>query len=71
MDWSRRLHWDATYALARALIAAHPDVDVEHVSLEMVYRWVLELPEFDDDPALGHEAILLSILQEWYEEVSA
>lgn len=71
MDWSHRLHWDSTYALALALIAAHPEADVEQMSLETVYRWVLELPEFDDDPALGDEAILLSILQEWYEEVSA
>lgn len=68
---SNRLYWDGTYALARALIDAHPDADVEHVSLEMVCRWVLELPEFDDDPALVNEAILLSIVQEWYEEVSA
>ncbi|MBL8147287.1 MAG: Fe-S cluster assembly protein IscX [Anaerolineae bacterium] len=71
MDWSHRLHWDATYEVALALIAAHPDTNVEQVSLETIYRWVLELPEFDDDPALGSEAILLSILQEWYEEVSA
>jgi FeS assembly protein IscX len=71
MDWSRRLHWDATYELVLALMDAHPDADVEHVSLEQLFRWVLELPEFDDDPALGEEAILLSILQEWYEEVSA
>ncbi len=71
MDWTPRLHWDATYELALALIAAHPDADVEQVSLETVYRWVLELPGFEDDPALGDESILLGIVQEWYEEVSA
>ncbi|MFN8379089.1 MAG: Fe-S cluster assembly protein IscX [Anaerolineae bacterium] len=71
MGWSHRLHWDATFEIALALIAAHPDADLEQVSLDMLYRWVLELPEFDDDPVLGNESILLSILQEWYEEVSA
>jgi FeS assembly protein IscX len=70
-EWSPRLHWDATCEVARALIAAHPNVDVEQVGLEQLCRWVLELPGFDDDPALVNEAILLSILQEWYEEVSA
>ncbi len=52
-------------------MAAHPDVDVEQVSLGQLYRWVLDLPGFEDDPALVNEGILLSILQEWYEEVSA
>lgn len=70
-EWSHHLHWDAVYELALALIDAHPDADVEQVGLEQVYRWVIELPDFGDDPALVNEAILLSILQEWYEEVSA
>lgn len=70
-NWSKRLHWDASYEVALALIAVHPDADVEQVSLGQLHRWVLELPEFEDDPALMNEGILLAILQEWYEEVSA
>lgn len=35
----------------------------------MIYHWTLELPGFDDDPALANDGILEAIYQEWYEEV--
>jgi FeS assembly protein IscX len=60
-----------SYAIALALIEAHPDADVETVGLHQVYRWVLALPEFDDDPALANEGILNGILREWYEEIGS
>lgn len=63
------LNWDATYAIALALNRRFPEVDLEQVSLGMIYRWTLELPEFEDDPALANDAILTAIYQEWYEEV--
>jgi len=63
------LIWDGTYAIARALKAAHPDVDLEDVSLGMIEAWTLELPNFEDDPALANEAILMRIYQDWFEEI--
>ncbi len=65
-----RLTWDSPYAIALALIEHHPDVDLEQVSLNMVYAWTLALPAFDDEPALANDAILAAIYQEWYEEVN-
>lgn len=64
------LTWDDSYAIARALIAKHPQVDPENVSLSMVYRWTIELPEFNDDIELANDAILTYIHQEWFEEVN-
>lgn len=65
-----RLTWDDSYAIAKALIAHFPDVNLYEVSLEMIYRWSISLPGFDDDPALVNDAILAAIYQEWFEEVN-
>lgn len=65
------LSWEDSYAIALALIAHHPGVLLENVSLEMVYRWTLELPEFEDDHELANDSILTAIYQEWFEEVNS
>ena len=62
------LYWDSSYAIARRLIAAHPDVELSTVTLNMVYDWVLALPDFVDDPQLVNDDLLQAICQEWYEE---
>jgi len=62
--------WDDSYAIARALREQHPGVDLENVSLGMIYRWTLALPDFEDDPALANDAILTAIVQEWLEEAN-
>ena len=64
------LSWDDSYAIARALIRAHPGANLEEVSLRMIYDWTLALPEFRDDPELANDPILSSIYQEWFEEVN-
>ncbi len=64
------LTWDASYAIARALRARYPALDLEHVSLEMILQWTLDLPDFVDDPEIANDAILMSIYQEWYEEIN-
>ena len=64
------LTWDDSYAIALALREQHPQIDLETVSLEMIYRWTLALPEFDDDPALANDDILEAIVQEWLEEAN-
>lgn len=65
------LTWESSYATALALKARFPQVDLEQVSLGMIYRWVIELPDFDDDPALANDSILMAIYQDWYEEANA
>ena len=62
------LNWEATYAIAKMLHTQYPGVNLEDVSLEMIYNWTLALPGFEDDPDLVNDSILMAIYQEWYEE---
>lgn len=64
------LTWDDSYAIARVLIQKFPDVDLEEVSLSMIFRWTVSLPGFQDDPQLANDAILAAIYQEWFEEAN-
>ena len=64
------LGWEASYAIAMALRKGHAEAKIEEVSLRQVYDWTLELDDFEDDPALCNDAILSSIYQEWYEELT-
>jgi FeS assembly protein IscX len=61
------LCWDATYATASALRDRYPDVELEEVSIELIYKLVMDLPNFEDDAELVTDAILLDIYREWYE----
>jgi len=62
------LHWEATYAIALALKAKHPQADLQNVSLQMIFDWTVALPGFEDDPSLAHDGILAAIYQDWFEE---
>lgn len=65
------LYWESSYAIVLRLMEIYPDVDVERVGTEQLYRWIIALPEFADDPLLANEGILNEILRDWYEEVSS
>ena len=60
--------WDDAYAIARALKNDHPDVELEDVTLNMIYNWTIALDNFCDEPELANDEILTDILQEWIEE---
>ena len=62
------LNWESTYAIALELRRQHPDANIEEVSLQQILEWTLELPEFEDDPALVNDDILYAIYQDWFEE---
>jgi FeS assembly protein IscX len=62
--------WEDSFAIAQELSKSHPDIDLEDVSLMMIYQWTLNLPGFEDDPDLANDSILSAIYQEWYEEVA-
>ena len=64
------LNWEATYAIAMELRRRHKDVNIEEVSLQQIYKWTIELSEFEDDPALVNDDILYAIYQDWFEENS-
>ncbi len=63
------LYWDGPYAIARRLSAAQPEADLSQVTLNMLYNWVVALPEFKDDPELATDELLQAIYQEWLEEI--
>jgi FeS assembly protein IscX len=62
------LTWEDSYAIALTLSRMHPGIDLESVSLMMIYWWTIDLPGFDDDPDLANDGVLEAIYQEWYEE---
>ncbi len=64
------LTWEDSYAIAQELLLSHSDINLEDVSLMMIFHWTLDLPGFVDDPELANDAILAGIYQEWYEEVA-
>jgi FeS assembly protein IscX len=65
---SEELYWDGAYAIALRLKQAQPQADLSQVTLNMLYNWVIALPEFKDDPQLANDELLEAIYQEWYEE---
>ncbi|MEP0804581.1 MAG: Fe-S cluster assembly protein IscX [Chloroflexota bacterium] len=62
------LTWESTYAIALELRRRHPQINIEEVTLRQIYEWTLQLPEFEDDPALANDDILYAIYQDWFEE---
>ncbi|HLV34227.1 MAG TPA: Fe-S cluster assembly protein IscX [Spirillospora sp.] len=66
----RQLYWDSSYEIVMSLVDRYPEVDVETVGVEQLYQWIIELPNFADDPDFANEGILNDILREWYEEVN-
>lgn len=63
-----KLYWDASFAIARGLMREHPGADLENVSLMQVFEWVIQLPDFVDDPDMANDELLAAIYQDWYEE---
>lgn len=66
-----QLYWDNSYEIILTLRERNPELSVESVGMDQLYRMIIELPEFADDPRLANEGILRDILREWYEEESS
>ena len=64
------MKWTDVEEIAIQLSDAHPDVDPLKVNFVDLMRWVMALPEFDDDPARCGERILEAIQQAWIDEVA-
>lgn len=62
------LYWDATYAIVIVLMKQHPELDPAKVGLEELKTIVVHLANFQDDPSLVTERMLLDIQTVWYEE---
>ncbi|THF55880.1 Fe-S cluster assembly protein IscX [Pseudothauera rhizosphaerae] len=63
------MKWTEVEEIALQLADAHPDVDPLKINFVDLMRWVIDLPEFDDDPKHCGERILEAIQQAWIDEV--
>lgn len=63
------MKWTEVQEIAIQLSEAHPDVDPIKLNFVDLMKWVMALPEFDDDPKHCGERVLEAIQQAWIEEV--
>jgi len=62
------MKWTDSREIAIALAEKFPDTDPTKVNFVDLYKWVLELEGFSDDPKRCGEKILEAIQMTWIEE---
>ena len=62
------LRWTDVNDIAIELEDAHPDVDVVNLRFTDLWKWVREIPDFDDEPERSNEKILEAIQMAWLDE---
>jgi len=62
------LKWSDVLDIAIELAESKPYVDPRYVNFVELHRWVVELPDFSDDPKRGGEKVLEAIQAAWIEE---
>jgi FeS assembly protein IscX len=62
------LGWEDAEDIGILLAEQFPETDPLTVRFTDLRRYVLELPNFNDDPGLSNEAKLEAIQMAWYEE---
>ena len=62
------LQWTDILDIAIELDETYPDVDPIQVNFVDLRQWILDLPDFDDDPAHSGEKILEAVQMAWIEE---
>ena len=65
---ARKLRWTDVNDIAIELEEAHPEADNVNLRFTDLHRWVMELPDFADDPNRSNEKILEAIQAAWIEE---
>ena len=63
------LKWTDVLDIAIELAESKPGVDPRYDNFVDLHRWVLALPDFDDDPQRGGEKVLEAIQAAWVEEL--
>jgi FeS assembly protein IscX len=62
------LTWDQTDSIALALSEKFPDLDPTHIRYTDLHSWIMELPDFKDDPKASTEGKLEAVQMAWLEE---
>ena len=65
---AKKLRWTDVQDIAIELEERHPDVDNVNLRFTELHRWVMELPDFADDPNRSNEKILEAIQAAWIGE---
>lgn len=63
------MKWTDSRDIAIELAEAHPDIDPRTIRFTDLMQWVLDLPDFEDDPKHCGEKILEAIQLAWMDEV--
>ena len=63
------MKWTDSRDIAIELAEAHPDIDPRAIRFTDLMQWVLDLPDFEDDPKHCGEKILDAIQLAWMDEV--
>ncbi|MDP2227904.1 MAG: Fe-S cluster assembly protein IscX [Moraxellaceae bacterium] len=63
------LQWTDSREIAIALAETYPDTDPKTIRFTDLMQWVLDLPDFTDDPKRCGEKILEAIQLAWMDEV--
>ena len=64
------MKWTDSLDIAIELLEAHPEIDPRTIRFTDLHRWVMELPDFDDNPEHSGEKILEAIQMAWIDEAS-
>jgi len=64
------MKWTDSLDIAIELAEAHPEIDPRTIRFTDLHRWVMELPDFDDNPEHSGEKILEAIQMAWIDEIS-
>jgi nitrogen fixation NifU-like protein len=64
------LRWSNLEAIAQALARGYPQLKPMELGVPALFRRILSLPGFDDDPDQATEALLERIQMLWHDEVS-
>ncbi len=67
---ARKLRWTDVQDIAIELEERHPEADNVNLRFTDLHRWVMELPDFADDPKRSNEKILEAIQAAWIDERS-
>jgi len=63
-----KIKWTDVEEIAIQLAEKFPEIDPLTVRFTDLHKWIIELPDFSDDPKNSNEKILEAIQMAWLEE---
>lgn len=62
------MKWTDVQDIAIELVERHADIDPKYINFVKLRQLVMDLPDFDDDPARSGEKVLEAIQMAWIDE---